>query len=142
MMASDGMPGFTPNAALIMAEIARVRQSRTDLLTIAAHLDHALQTLEDCLERGDHGASKVYLMHRSTPRLSHIDAAAEHRLPPPLRHPVKTDHRPRPARVRHGPRGTKTFDDIVTEVAATCPPERRISRSSLSRWWVKNKPEP
>ena len=38
--------------------------------------------------------------------------------------------------------GTKTFDDIVTDIAATFPPERRISRSSLSRWWVKNKPEP
>ena len=79
VMTSDDTPGFTPNAALIVAEIARVRQSRSDLCTIAAQLDHALQYLEDCLERGKHGASKVYLMHRSTLRLPRPDAAACHR---------------------------------------------------------------
>ena len=30
---------------------------------------------------------------------------------------------------------TLTYDQIVQAVAANFPPDRRISRSSLSRWW-------
>jgi len=33
---------------------------------------------------------------------------------------------------------TATYAQIVAAVAANFPPERRISLSALSRWWVKN----
>ena len=33
---------------------------------------------------------------------------------------------------------SQTLVAIVAEIAATFPPERRISLSSLSRWWIKN----
>ena len=33
---------------------------------------------------------------------------------------------------------TATYAQIVAAVAANFPPERRISMSSLSRWWIKN----
>jgi hypothetical protein len=32
---------------------------------------------------------------------------------------------------------THTFDDITKAVAETFPPERRVSRSSIHRWWQK-----
>ena len=33
-----------------------------------------------------------------------------------------------------------TFDQLVAAVAARFPPERRTSRSALSRWWRRNRP--
>lgn len=33
---------------------------------------------------------------------------------------------------------TLTFDQIAKEVAAQFPPNRRISRSSIHRWWLKS----
>ena len=35
-----------------------------------------------------------------------------------------------------------TFSEIVAEVAATFPPNRRISVTSLSRWWKANRLQP
>ena len=32
---------------------------------------------------------------------------------------------------------THTFDDLTSQIAATFPPNRRVSRSSLHRWWQK-----
>ena len=34
---------------------------------------------------------------------------------------------------------TLTFAEIVTEVAANFPPDRRVSHSSLHRWWQKHR---
>lgn len=34
---------------------------------------------------------------------------------------------------------TLTFDQITTEVAAHFPPARRVSRSSIHRWWLKHR---
>ena len=31
-----------------------------------------------------------------------------------------------------------TFDQVVSEVAAAFPPERRTSRSALHRWWLRH----
>jgi hypothetical protein len=33
-----------------------------------------------------------------------------------------------------------TFDRIIAAIDAEFPPERRTSRSSLSRWWTRNRP--
>ena len=32
-----------------------------------------------------------------------------------------------------------TFDQIATEVAAHFTPDRRVSRSSIHRWWLKHR---
>ena len=32
---------------------------------------------------------------------------------------------------------TLTFDDLTSQIAVTFPPNRRVSRSSLHRWWQK-----
>jgi hypothetical protein len=32
---------------------------------------------------------------------------------------------------------THTFDQIALDVAENFPPDRRVSRSSIHRWWVK-----
>lgn len=36
---------------------------------------------------------------------------------------------------------TLTFDQIADEVAKHFPPERRVSRSSIHRWWLKSRRE-
>jgi len=35
--------------------------------------------------------------------------------------------------------GTATFAQIIAEIAATFPPDRRTSMSALSRWWKANR---
>ena len=32
---------------------------------------------------------------------------------------------------------THTFDDLTSQIAVTFPPNRRVSRSRLHRWWQK-----
>ena len=32
---------------------------------------------------------------------------------------------------------THTFDDLTSQITAAFPPNRRVSRSSLHRWWQK-----
>jgi hypothetical protein len=67
--------------------------------------------------------------------------------------PIAADHRRAhrsgvPARIASDPEleafirariGHLTFAQIVAEVAATFPPNRRTSMSSLSRWWKANR---
>lgn len=70
--------------------------------------------------------------------------------------PIAADHRRAhrsgvPARIASDPEleafirariGHLTFAQIVAEVAATFPPTRRTSMSSLSRWWKSNRQLP
>ena len=35
---------------------------------------------------------------------------------------------------------TQTFDQIIAAIREAVPPDRRISRSSLQRWWQKHRP--
>lgn len=37
---------------------------------------------------------------------------------------------------------TLTYAQIIAELAAAFPPERRVSHSSLARWWQANRPNP
>lgn len=34
---------------------------------------------------------------------------------------------------------TLTFEAITRDVASTFPPDRRVSRSSVARWWLSNR---
>ena len=34
---------------------------------------------------------------------------------------------------------TLTFEEITRDVAETFPPARRVSRSSIARWWLANR---
>jgi hypothetical protein len=68
-----------------------------------------------------------------------------------VKHPIETDlkaaHRTGvPSKLATDPEvrafvesryDTHTFDDIAKAVAEIFPPERRVSRSSIHRWWQK-----
>lgn len=74
-----------------------------------------------------------------------------------LQTPVETDvnaahrraHRPgHPSRIDADPElrafvsarlDTLTFDQTATDIAAHFPPNRRVSRSSIHRWWQKSR---
>lgn len=82
---------------------------------------------------------------------SSVEPAANHRLKDASNSAIwLAEHRPgKPSRIDADPVlrafilariDHLTFDQIVAEVAAHFPPERRTSRSALSRWWRRNRP--
>jgi hypothetical protein len=74
-----------------------------------------------------------------TPLTAH-DPLAEHRRQHRAGSPAKLNTDPELRDFVNARLATLTFDQIIAEVAHTFPPDRRISRSSLHRWWKKHRP--
>lgn len=113
--------------APLTAEIALIRQCHGALIRI----DGELTGLQQRLERRVEGGVKGVFNDPSTP----VDARAKHRRAHRAGVPAKLDADPELRGFVQARLATMTFDDIVRAVADAFPPPRRISRSSLHRWW-------
>ncbi len=130
-MTADGHSLTVSDPQRIAAAIAFVRECRRKLITMAGEVDHLLQTLEGDVK----GSVKPPFEAPSTP----ANAATEHRRNHRRGTLAKLDTDPDLRAFVTARLETHTFDDIVAQVAATFPPNRRVSRSSLWRWWIKNR---
>jgi hypothetical protein len=108
--------------ALISTAIHQARDTARQIGDLQAAQARTIRTLETALDQAVNGALKGRSMPADPPRRrteirSRIEADDE------LRHFIL-------ARVTR-----LTFDQVIAEIAATFPPPRRVSRSSLHRWW-------
>jgi hypothetical protein len=127
MTAPDHKPDHGGSCAPMDNPAVQVRQLRHVLARSAREFDGLLHDLERCLEGGVKGRPN----RPSTP----VDAMAEHRRQHRAGVPAKLDADPELRGFVQARLATMTFDDIVQAVADAFPPPRRISRSSLHRWW-------
>ncbi len=117
--------------AMVRTAIDQARQSARQIGDLQAVNARTIKTLEATLNQ----AIKGQLNDPSSLPV----ALAEHR---------RAHRSGVPARIASDPElegfirariGQLTFADIVAEVAATFPPERRTSVSAVSRWWRSNR---
>lgn len=116
------MTGEARPRAAIERAMSASRAARACLDDLDTALGDALGTgLEGAIERPFKDASPA-LQHRREHRVGVPSRLATD---PELRAFVETRF------------ATHTFDQIALDVAAHFPPDRRVSRSSIHRWWVK-----
>lgn len=125
-------PSRNPDAgqidpAMIRTAIDQARQSARQIGDLQAANARTIKTLETALNQSIKGALNT--TSTVTP------AAAEHR---------RLHRSGQPSRIASDPDlqafirsriDTMTFTDIIAEIAAAFPKERRTSMSALSRWW-------
>ncbi|MBE2277413.1 MAG: hypothetical protein IAE87_14110 [Rhodobacteraceae bacterium] len=107
------------------------------LVDALAEIDRVRNTLTRLLS-GLEGAIEPALNEPSSPLSDPASWRAAHRSGTPSK--IEADAELRAfivARIT-----SQTYDQIVASVAATFPPERRISRSSLSRWFRRQRLQP
>ena len=112
---------------LIARAIAATDQLRSDL----AELLTALEDLRTGLSMPVEPPVK--------PALNAAEALVEHRRHHRSGNPPKIDSDPELRAFILARIDRMIFADIVTEVAANFPPERRVSPSGVHRWWQKHR---
>ncbi|MDA7427899.1 helix-turn-helix domain-containing protein [Primorskyibacter aestuariivivens] len=113
-------------------QMAELRQALRDASELTAAADAALARASKALER----ALQQPLNGASIPR-------APGPLPPPCEH--RRLHRPgRPGKIATDPElqafiraraDRMTYDQIAAAIRDAFPPERRVSRSTIHKWW-------
>lgn len=120
-----------------------LRHIRTAKAVIAP-LRNMLDNLSDALDR----AQRDLQAERSTGHLSPLQTPVEG-LPEPTEHrrlhrpgvPSKLDTDPELRAFVLARMDRMTFPQLADAVAAHFPPERRVRKSAIHRWWRKNHPE-
>lgn len=116
----------------LTAEIARVPQSHADCMAMAGELSGLLTCLEASLEQVIQASFNAPF---KGPDL-HTEHRRNHRRGTPAK--LDADHELRAfvqARL-----ATLTFEEIALEITRAFPKDRHVSRSSLHRWWTRNRP--
>lgn len=111
--------------ATISTALDQARQSGVQIEALQAANTRTIRTLEAALHGAFNGSSIGALQGRE---------AAGRRAE--VRSRIEADDKLRTfilARIR-----TLTFDQVLAEVAAHFPPDRRPSRSALHRWWHRH----
>ena len=119
------------DAGLVRAAIAQARQSACQIDDLRAANFRTITTLETALNEAVNGDVNTLLIA--------VENNAAHR---------RAHRKGLPSRILSDPEletfirariDTLTFAEIVTEVDATFPPNRRTSVSAISRWWRANR---
>jgi hypothetical protein len=115
----------------VTANLASLHAARLALVAAIGALDGLLKLIEACPE--------TTLQPPLKPPLTAYDPLAEHRRLHRTGFLAKLDTDPELRVFVNARLATLTFDQIIAEVARTFPQDRRISRSSLHRWWMKHR---
>lgn len=120
-----------PDSALIQTALDQARQTALQIDSLRAANARTIRTLETAFNAVLKGASNVpssvpfaIALHRRSHRVG---------VPPRIASDPELEAFIR-ARIDR-----LTFTQIIAEIAATFPPERRTSLSALSRWWKVNR---
>lgn len=120
--------------ALIRTAIHQARDSARQIGDLQAANTRTIRTLETALNQAMKGPSNA-----PSPM---PQAAADHRRAHRSGVPARIASDPELEAFIHASIGEMTFAQIIAEVAATFPPNRRTSMSALSRWWKANRQLP
>ena len=104
-------------------------------IAAATQLNWLIAYLTECRLTGRKGPFNAPLNPASTA----AEALAQHRRNHRSGHPAKIDSDPELRAFILARLDTMTLGDIVTDLATTFPPNRRVSRSSVHRWWQKHR---
>jgi hypothetical protein len=115
-------PPLASDPAFIRTAIDQARQTALQIDGLRAANARTIRTLESAFNQALNGAS--------SPPLTRTDGPGRRT---EIRSRIEADDDLRGfilSRIR-----TLTFQEVLTEVAANFPPERRPSKSALHRWW-------
>lgn len=104
--------------------------SKADAETQARHLHHLLLQAS---------VATASLVNALSTGLKDPILKAAHRCAHRIGHPAKIAADAELQAFINARLDTMTFDQITKEVAANFPPERRVSISTIHRWWQKSK---
>ncbi|HMS93706.1 MAG TPA: hypothetical protein PKA03_00500 [Tabrizicola sp.] len=121
----------SPDQALIRTALDQARQTALQIDGLRAANTRTIRTLEAAFNQ----ALNVPINAPSTVPLAHADHRRSHRagVPPRIASDPELEAFIR-ARIDR-----LTFTQIIAEIAAAFPPERRTSLPALSRWWKLNR---
>ncbi len=118
--------------AMVRTAITQARQSACQIDDLRAANSRTIKTLEGALNQAVKGVLNAPLTTAEN-NAAHLRA---HRKGLPSR--ILAD--PELEAFIRARIDTQTFAEIVKEVDATFPPDRRTSVSAISRWWRANRP--